>query len=114
MLYEEEPHPSVNPVWTCGWPSQTRRRRPEKSVRTDQLGLRGQCVLRRTARFLAPPTPARPRLLLRCAGSRVDRPVVGPLCRDDRTLTLLAGFRCWLVCCWLLACWLLLSCSCSP
>ena len=30
-------------------------------MQTDQLGLRGQCVLRRTARFLAPPTSARPR-----------------------------------------------------
>ena len=49
------------PVWTCGWPSQTRRPRPEKSVQTDQLGLRGQRVLRRTARFLALPTSARPR-----------------------------------------------------
>jgi len=51
---------SVEPVWTCGRTSQTRRRRPEKSVRTDQLGLRSQCVLRRTARFLALPVSARP------------------------------------------------------
>ncbi len=32
-----------------------------KSVQTDQLGLRGRCVLRRGARFPAPPTSARPR-----------------------------------------------------
>ena len=30
-------------------------------MQTDQLGLRGRCVLRRTARFLAPPTSDRPR-----------------------------------------------------
>ena len=30
-------------------------------MQTDQLGLRGQCVLRRMARFLALPTSARPR-----------------------------------------------------
>ena len=47
---------------------------------------RGQRALRRTARFLAPPTSARPRFL-HCAGSRVDHPVVGPLYRHDRTLT---------------------------
>ena len=52
---------SAEPVWTRGWPSQTRRRRPEKSVQTDQLGLRGECVRRRTARFLALPASARPR-----------------------------------------------------
>ena len=59
------------------------RRNP---CRLTSLGLRGQCVLRRTARFLAPPTSTRPPLLC-CAGSRVDRPVVGPLYRRDRTLT---------------------------
>ena len=52
---------SAEPVWTRGWPSQTRRRRPEKSVQTDQLGLQGECVLRRTARFLALPASARRR-----------------------------------------------------
>ena len=55
-------------------------------MQADQLGLWDKCVLRHTARFLAPPTSARPRSSpLR--GSRVDRPVVGPLYRDDRTLT---------------------------
>ncbi len=52
---------SAEPVWTRGWLNQTRRRRPEKSVQTDQLGLRGECVRRRTARFLALPASARPR-----------------------------------------------------
>ncbi len=78
---------SAEPVWTRGWPSQTRRRPPEKSVQTDQLGLRGECVLRRTARFLARPASARPRSFSRSAGSRVDRPVVGPPYRHGRTLT---------------------------
>ena len=77
---------SVEPVWTCGRPSQTRRRPPEQSVQTDQLGLRGHRVLRCTARFLAPPTSTRPRSS-RLRGSRVDRPVVGPLYRLGRTVT---------------------------
>ena len=56
-------------------------------VQTDQLGLRGQCVLRRTARFPGSAHFSSSALYLRCAGSRVDRPVVGPLYRRDRTVT---------------------------
>ena len=40
---------SAKPVWACGWSSQTRRRRPEESVQTDQRSLRGQCDLRGSA-----------------------------------------------------------------
>ena len=40
---------SAKPVWACGWSSQTRRRRPEESVQTDQHDLRGQCDLRGSA-----------------------------------------------------------------
>ena len=97
---------SMEPVWTCGWPSQTRRRRPEKSVQTHQLGLRGQCVLRRTARFLAPPTSARPRScadreafvgarygdrrrVLRPAGRTLGDSDRGPIARLDPRLAVL-------------------------
>ncbi len=45
---------SAEPVWTRGWPSQTRRRRPEKSVQTDQLGLRGAFFAARRASWLCP------------------------------------------------------------
>ena len=71
--------------------SQTPRRRPEKSVQTDQLGLRGQCVFRRTARFLAPPSSARPlsfsaarvhestaKLSVRCTGMTERLPAIRP------------------------------------
>ena len=44
---------SAKPVWACGWSSQTRRRRPEESVQTDQRGLRGQCDLRDSATWCA-------------------------------------------------------------
>ena len=53
---------SAKPVWACGWSSQTRRRRPEESVQTDQHDLRGQCDLRGSAA-----------LVRRCAASPASR-----------------------------------------
>jgi len=54
---------SAKPVWAYGWSSQTRRRRPEESVQTDQRGLRAQCDLRGSAA-----------LVRRCAASPASRP----------------------------------------
>ena len=46
---------SAEPVWTRGWPSQTRRRRPEKSVQTDRLGPRASAFFAaRRASWLRP------------------------------------------------------------
>ena len=70
---------SVNPVWAL------RVAQPDAPPPSG-LGLRDQCVFgARRASWLRPLQLVH--ALLRCAGSASDRPVVGPLYRDDRTLT---------------------------